>query len=167
MQLTHKDHIVSKVNSNVYILASNLTSPYNVGAIFRLSDALGVTKIFLSGTTICPPNQKIRKTSRSTEKYIDFEYCENPLEILDGLRSEGVKIISLELTSGSKDIKNLKLEKDEKVCLIVGSENHGIAEELLEISDAIIHIPMLGNNSSMNVSVATGIAIYDIVSKIR
>jgi len=137
----------------------------NVGSLFRIADALGIEKIYLSGSSPSPPNGKIKKTSRSTEKYVPFSYEESPLDLIKKLKYEGYEIISLEITSSSMDIRELSLSENEKVCLILGSENSGVCQPLLDASDKIVHIPMVGVNSSMNVAAACSIATFEIVKR--
>ncbi len=150
----------------IVILIPNLHSPENVGSIFRIADALGVEKIYLSGNTPIPPNKKIKKTARSTENIIPFEYKKNPMEFLEEFIHEKYRIISLEITSNSDDINTLKIKNNEKICLIIGAENTGIPDEMLSISDDTVHISMYGKNSSMNVATACGIACYKLVEKL-
>ena len=164
-QLEHADHLENKNtkkkgNRQISLLAHNITVPMNVGSLFRISDALGVEKIYVSGDTPTPPNNKIRKTSRSTEKYMPYETVENLVELINRLKEENHTIIALEITSDSIPLQELQLEKTQKVCLILGSENTGVSEDLLKLSDITTHIPMLGKNSSMNVATACGIAVY-------
>lgn len=134
----------------------------NVGSLFRISDALGVEKIYLSGDTPTPPNNKIRKTSRSTEKYVPYESAENPIELIEQLKQQNYQIVALEITSDSVPLQELQLKETQKVCLVIGSENTGVSKELLTASDITTHIPMLGHNSSMNVATACGIAVYGL-----
>ena len=166
-QLEHADHLENKNtkkkgNRQISLLAHNITVPMNVGSLFRISDALGVEKIYVSGDTPTPPNNKIRKTSRSTEKYMPYETVENLVELINRLKEENHTIIALEITSDSIPLQELQLEKTQKVCLILGSENTGVSEDLLKLSDITTHIPMLGKNSSMNVATACGLAVYSL-----
>ena len=166
-QLEHTDHLEGqdkkkKSKRQISLLAHDIPVPMNVGSLFRISDALGIEKIYLSGDTPTPPNNKIRKTSRSTEKYVPFETIENPVEVIQQLKQENCLIIALEITRDSIPLQELKLEQDQKVCLVLGSENTGVNQELLELSDITTHIPMLGKNSSMNVATACGIAVYEL-----
>ncbi|GAA4363152.1 TrmH family RNA methyltransferase [Kangiella marina] len=166
-QLEHADHLeiqnrTKKSTRPISLLAHNITVPMNVGSLFRISDALGIEKIYLSGDTPVPPNNKIRKTSRSTEKYVPYETAENPVELIKRLKEENYTIIALEITSDSTPLQELQLEKEQKVCLILGSENTGVSKKLLELADITTHIPMLGKNSSMNVATACGIAVYGL-----
>ena len=164
-QLDHKDHRPQQVKHPVCFLLHDMEDARNIGSLFRIADALGVEKIYLSGTSPVPPNKKIKKTSRSTENYVPFCYEEDPLKIILNLKTQGYKLISLEITSASIDIRDLAIIKQEKICLILGAENRGICQKLLDVSDQTIHLTMLGQNSSMNVAVACGIATFEIITK--
>ena len=139
----------------------------NVGSIFRLSDALGVEKIFLTGKTPIPPNRKISKTSMSTEKYVNYEYVRNANKVLSKLKQDGFTIIELEITLSSIDLRKVDYSKFEKICIVVGSENKGIKKSILNLSDYTVHIPMLGVNSSMNVAASCAIALFEIINNFR
>jgi len=164
-QLNHDHHEASTTRYPVCFLAHDISLPGNVGSLFRMADALGVEKIYLSGATPVPPNRKIKKTSRSTENHVPYYYEKNPLELIQQLKSSGHTIISLEITSSSIDISNLSVLGTEKVCLILGSENAGVDQRLLDVSDKTVHIPMLGKNSSMNIITACSIATFEITRK--
>ena len=165
VQLDHHHHHVILKTYPVCFLAHDIDIPMNIGSFFRIADAFGVERIYLSGSSPVPPNSKIKATSRSTEKYVPFSYEQDPLDLVRRLKSDGYTIISLEVTSSSTDIRQLALSRDEKVCLILGSENTGVCQELLDLSDKTIHIPMLGQNSSLNVATACSIATFEIVRR--
>ena len=165
MQLGHQHHKQSSKKHPLVFLAHDIEVPMNIGSLFRTADALGVEKIYLSGSSPQPPNNKIRKMSRSTEKYVSFSYEEDPVPLIQRLKNEGYTIISLEITSSSTDIRELPVAMGEKICLILGSENVGVSQELLDISDTSVHIPMLGHCSSMNVVMACSIASFEIINK--
>lgn len=166
IQLDHSHHHPKVNKYPVCFLAHDIDVPMNIGSLFRIADALGIEKIYLSGSSPALPNSKTKKTSRSTEKYVPFSYEGSPLDLIKRLKSEGYTIISLEITSSSIDIRDLSLSSNEKVCLILGSENSGVCQQLLDVSDKTIHIPMLGRNSSMNVATACSIATFEIVRSI-
>ncbi len=166
-QLDHSHHQTRKTGYPVCFLAHDIDLPGNIGSLFRIADALGVEKIYLSGTSPVPPNDKIKRTSRSTEKYVPFAHEEKPLERIRQLKASGYTIISLEITTSSIDIGDIPVSKNEKVCLILGSESDGVCQTLLDTSDKTIHIPMLGHNSSMNVVTACSIATFQITRSLR
>lgn len=165
VQLDHSAHKPTAKKYPLCYLAHDIDVPMNVGSFFRIADALGVEKIFLTGKSVVPPNPKIKKTSRATEKYVDYEYQEDPLIVINQLKEKGYRIVSLEITSASVDVKNFHIDSEEKICLILGSENHGVYPELLDASDVSVHIPMLGVNSSMNVANACSIATYELTRR--
>jgi len=165
IQLNHCHHCAQDKKYPVCFLAHDIDVPMNIGSLFRIADALGIEKLYLSGTSLVPPNTRIRKTSRATEKYVPFSYEKNPLDIIKKLKSEGYTILSLEITTSSIDISQLSPDKAEKICLVLGSEKSGVCQELLNESDFVLHIPMMGKNSSMNVANACSIAAYEITRK--
>lgn len=165
VQLGHRDHRVTHKKYPICYLAHDIDIPMNIGSFFRIADALGVEKIFLTGSSVVPPNPKIKKTSRSAEKYIAYEYAQDPIVIINTLKESGYKIVSLEMTSSSIDVRKFSINTDEKICLILGSENFGVCQKLLDASDASIHIPMLGHNSSMNVANACSIATFELTKR--
>ena len=161
-QLNHNQHQGRYKKHPICYLLDNIKTPMNVGSLFRVADALGVERLYLSGTTPVPPNHKIKKTSRSTEKYVPFLVVDEPLLLVAELKAAGYTIIALEISSQSVDIRELAISCDESVCLVLGSENAGISPAMLRIADKTAHISMMGENSSMNVATACAIATFEI-----
>lgn len=165
-QLTHEEHRRSGTRFPLYLIANDINDPLNVGGLFRLCDALGIEKLYLCGDTPAPPNAKIKKTSRSTEKNVAFNYHDDAEALVTALKDSGVLIVALEITSSSIAINTDRFAKRVNskvpVCLIPGSENTGVSDGLLSLSDVTVHIPMYGNNSSMNIVSATSIACFEI-----
>jgi tRNA G18 (ribose-2'-O)-methylase SpoU len=166
-QLDHRSHLPKDRKFPLVILAHDLDVPMNLGSLFRLSDALGVERLYLTGTTPLPPNGKISKTSRSTEKYVPYEHHADPGPLVQALKAQGTTIVSLELTNQSRDIREVDFTAFARICLIVGAESVGVSPALLAASDLTVHIPMLGVNSSMNVATAAAIALFEIIRSWR
>lgn len=139
-------------------MAHNIRSLWNVGAFFRTCDALGVEHLYLTGYTAHPPRTEITKTAIGAEQWVPWEHARDPLPFIDALKKDGWQIVSLELHADSLDVATFR--PADKVCLIVGHELTGVPDELMKLSDATVEIPMLGKKESMNVSVATGIALH-------
>lgn len=148
---------------DVYVICDSIRSLYNVGSIFRTSDALGVKKIYLCGITGTPEQKGVLKVSLGAENSVPWEHCKDAWRLVDRLKKKGVRIVSLELTKSSKNVKLFKPKFP--LALIVGNEVDGVSESLLKRSDAVVHIPMKGIKESLNVSVAFGIAAYEILNK--
>ncbi len=144
-----------------YVVVDNIRSLENVGSIFRTADALGVTKIYLCGITATPPNDKIAKTALGAEKNIPFEYCKQTWRLVDKLKKAKVKIVSLE--QSPKSILYTQFKPKFPLALVIGNEVKGVSKKVLAQSDTIIHLPMLGQKESLNVSVAFGVAGYHII----
>ncbi len=149
----------------VVVVLDNIRSTFNVGSIFRTADASGVFKIFLCGLTPCPPNSKISKVALGAENYISWEKIKITWQLLKRLKKEGYFLIALEQNREAKDIFSLKatnFKKAEKIALILGSETKGISPKILKRTNLKVFIPMFGEKESLNVSVAFGVAIYQL-----
>lgn len=144
----------------IYALADNIRSMHNVGALFRTADGAGVAKLFLCGISACPPRPEIRKTSLGAEEAVVWEYVPSAVQAVAALKAQGVQIVVLEHTDCSYDFR-LALYRF-PLCLVVGHEQHGVSEEVIALADLAVEIPMAGVKESLNVSVAFGIAVYEI-----
>lgn len=151
--------------NEIYILLDDFKVHHNIGTIFRLADAILAKKVFLCGKTKTPPNYKISKSSRGAEKWVDFEYYENAEEIVKKLKTEGVEIVSVEITDKSIDYKEY-LPNSNGVCIILGREYDGVSQNLLNLSDKTIHLPIYGMCNSINVSTAGAVVLYDVLDKL-
>ena len=145
----------------IYILLNNIRSLHNVGSIFRTSDGAGVKKIFLCGQTGYPPREEISKTALGAEECVPWEYYIDPIDCVKKLKKMGVRITALEQEMNSVDYRKFKPKYP--VCLVVGHEIDGVSDKILKLCDDVIEIPMKGKKQSLNVSVAFGIAVYELV----
>lgn len=151
------------------LILDNLRSVENTGSIFRTAEGLGVSKIILVGTTPAPTDRFGRKradfskVALGAEDFVKWEHVavSNLQFTILNLQKEGFQIIALEQTDKSVDLKKFKPAK--KFVLIVGNEVGGVSKKAIEASDAIVEIPMQGQKESLNVSVATGIALYELL----
>lgn len=141
----------------ICIVAHNIRSLWNVGSLFRTADTMAVEKLWLTGYTATPPRREITKTAIGAEEWIPWEYEEKPEDVLQQLKSDGWTIVGLELTDTAVSLNDY--DAPEKVCLLLGHEVTGISDDLLALCDDVVYIPMHGKKESLNVSVATGIAL--------
>lgn len=146
----------------IYLLCDSIRSIFNVGAIFRASDGAYIEKIFLTGYSPHPPRKEIEKVALGATLSVPWEYVKDPMDVVKRMKADGIKVCSLELTDTPKMIWDLKKE-DFPLCLILGNEITGVANELVSESDFSVELPMLGIKQSLNVSVATGIALYEMI----
>lgn len=130
-----------------------------------MADAFGVENLILCGDNI-QLGRKVSKTSRATEKVVNHQICESAIEVVNAFKQKDYQIISLEITDNSLPIHNFQFSKQKPIVLVIGDENFGVSDSILELSDAVIHIDMFGQNSSMNVVQATNIAVYEITKQL-
>ena len=166
IQLDHRAHQSTTAKHALCLLAHDVQRPANVGSLFRLADALGLEKIFLTGRSCAPAHPKARKAARSTEQRVPFAQADDPLPIVAALKQAGYRIVCLELSSTSIDLAQLPVASGDRICLVLGNESAGVCQALLDASDATVHIPMRGENSSMNVASACAIATYVVARKL-
>jgi len=141
----------------------NIRSRFNVGAIFRTADAAGLDKIYLCGITPAPPHPKIDKVALGAEKSVPFEKHSQTKRLLKDLKKREYQIIALE--QSKKSISYYKFKPKHSIALLIGSEVKGLPVTLLNECHKIIEIPMHGKKESLNVAIATGIAIFDIIKR--
>jgi tRNA G18 (ribose-2'-O)-methylase SpoU len=145
----------------VQVVLDNIRSAYNVGSIFRTSDGAMIEKLNLCGYTPFPPQKEVLKTALGSHESVSWEHSDSPVELLQDLKNKGYKICSLEQTDSSVPYYELN-ENDFPLCLVVGNEITGVAQELIDLSDIAIEIPQYGIKQSLNVAVAYGIAIFEL-----
>ncbi len=154
---------------SIILILDDVRSAENVGAIFRTADAIGVSEIILGGITpgvtdrFGRPNPKIAKTALGAEKTISQQSIKDLVPYIQELKKNGYSVITLEQTPEAIDYK--AYIPKEKTILIVGNEVTGVSKDILEITDTVIHIPMRGEKESLNVSVATGITLFQLFDK--
>lgn len=165
MQLTHYTSKFSAETFPITLVCENVTNAANIGSLFRTADAFGLEKVIFCGSEI-PLGRKTTKTSRATEKYVNFEWQPDVSEVLTALKTLGCQIVALEITASSKALSTMTFASNQPIVLLVGDENFGVSEDVLKLSDHIIHINMFGKNSSMNVVQATSITLYEITKQL-
>lgn len=151
--------------NELFLIAHNIRSLHNVGAIFRTSDSFGVSKIYLTGYTGVPEGKnadKISKVALGAEQFIPWEKTKNLGPLLKKLKAQGVRIVVLENNVNFKTIPLPKFKPKFPLALVLGEETKGNTKKILDLADDIIEIPMYGQKESLNVSVACGVALYGI-----
>ena len=143
----------------ISILVENVRSVHNVGSIFRSADGFGAEKIYLSGYTAYPPREDLHKTALGAEDAVPWEYFENPLDAAEVIKKQGIPLILIEQTKQSKSMYEIDWEFP--LCFIVGNEVSGVSEELSNMANIHVELPMRGVKQSLNVSVAAGVVGYE------
>ena len=148
----------------IAVLLDNVRSMYNVGAIFRTADAFLLNEIILCGITGRPPHPEITKTALGAEESVKWRYAENALVAVEDMKEEGWKICVLEQTHGSLPLQSFKPNDDERYLLVTGNEVNGVDQHIVDMADVVLEIPQLGVKHSLNVSVSTGIALWQMIT---
>ena len=146
----------------IIIILDDIRSLHNIGSVFRTADAFLVEKIYLCGITACPPNKEINKTALGATETVTWEYFENILEVIENLKSDGIKVFAIEQVENAIYLNNFKVENLQKYAIIMGNEVFGVAQTAIEICDGVIEIPQLGTKHSLNIAVTTGIVVWDL-----
>jgi len=156
-------------NNPIYVICDNIRSLYNVGAIFRTSDAANIKKLYLCGITGYPkendPNwfqtARIEKTALGANKTVPWSYRKNAITLIKSLKKKGVKIYVLENMLHA--ICYMDCDYNFPCALVLGHETRGVNTNIINLADKIIKIPMHGAKSSLNVEAAYAIAIYNMI----
>ena len=166
-QLTHDNTHFTAVKTPTILVCDGVISPANIGGLFRLCDSFGVKEVYFCGTKIDLSSPRIKRTSRSTHLLVNYKDDLDTLEVLKQLTKQGYKPLALELTTKSKALEDLDILDKRPLALFIGNEKTGISTKVLASIPTHVHIPMQGNNSSMNVTQAAAIGLYVLSLKIK
>ncbi|NDV15561.1 TrmH family RNA methyltransferase [Muricauda sp. TY007] len=151
--------------SPIIIILDNVRSLNNIGSVFRTADAFLVQKIYLCGITATPPHKDIRKTALGATESVDWEYRKDTLELVEELKQKGVQIVSVEQAENAIMLNDFQVDSEKTIALIFGNEVKGVSQEVVSASDTVLEIPQFGTKHSLNISVSTGVVVWDIWSK--
>ncbi|MBA4336568.1 RNA methyltransferase [bacterium] len=157
------DEIRALPRTPIVTVLDNIRSLYNVGAMFRTSDGFLAEKIYLCGMTGMPPRKEIEKTSLGACDTVPWEYRKDAATVVRELKEKGYQIVALELTDPPRHYAEAQFSFP--AALIVGHEINGVSDEVMDLVDLSISIPMLGRANSLNVATAYGIAAYQMLYK--
>lgn len=147
----------------LHLIAHDLRSRENVGSLFRTADSLGVSKLWFSGYTPVPPDEKISKVALGAEHSVAWGHVVDVYQLIERLKKEGVPVYALELTEEAVDLKNFVAP--DRLALLLGTEVTGIPPSLLSLCDGgAVKITQRGIKESMNVAVAAAIASWRILA---
>ncbi|MGE0567651.1 MAG: TrmH family RNA methyltransferase [Bacteroidia bacterium] len=166
MQLLHHEINNDKRKFPIVLICSEIRTPENIGMLFRIAEAFGVEKIYFHQDSPDANSKVVKRISRDTVKNVPFEVYQNLLNVIDRYKKLDYLILGLEITKTSEPIQKLELTRDSKVAILIGSERNGLDDLILSKCNKISHIPIYGENSSINVVNSTSIALYEISNKL-
>ena len=163
-RMSAEQYRTERPQSGLVVVLDNIRSAHNVGSAFRSADAFGVDKVFLCGITASPPSPEIHKTALGAEDSVPWEYGHNTLAVVKRLKEEGYTVLSVEQTVHSLKLgREFRRSRGQKLALVFGNEVDGVRQDVVDESDAALEIPQSGTKHSLNVSVAVGVVLWEIV----
>ena len=161
-----KDFRVSKKMPLIIVL-DNVRSLNNIGSVFRTADAFLIEKVYLCGITASPPHKDIHKTALGATENVLWEYVHSTADIVQKLQSEGVSVWPIEQTEDSTSLDLFQPEPNKSYAFVLGNEVRGVSQEVIDICNKALEIPQFGTKHSLNISVATGLVIWDFFIKTK
>ena len=147
----------------VIAVLENIRSAYNVGSVFRTADAFLIEAVYISGYTAKPPHKEISKTALGAQDSVDWNYFENTKMAIEQLKQNQYRVFAVEQVADSISLDKLSEMNIDKIAFIFGNEVSGVDEKTLSLCDGCIEIPQFGMKHSLNISVAAGIVLWEIV----
>ena len=161
------DEFKSVEKTPLVVVLDNIRSLNNIGSVFRTSDAFLIEKIYLCGICATPPNKDIHKTALGATESVDWEYVEDTLTLVEKLKAENVKVLAIEQAENSTKLNTFYPNKNEKYAIVMGNEVKGVQQEVVNAADVCLEIPQLGTKHSLNISVTTGVVLWDLFQKMN
>lgn len=149
-----------RTEQRVTLLLDGVQDPFNIGGIVRTAAAMRVEHLYLCANATVPTHPKVGKTSKGTERYLEWSVHERALDGVAAARADGFQVVAVELTDTAVPLFAVDLTAD--VCIVVGNESNGANAEVLAACDAVGFLPLLGRVGSLNVATATAIALYEV-----
>ena len=148
------------------VVLDEVRSLHNIGSVFRTSDAFLVNGIYLCGITATPPHPEMHKTALGAEDTVDWIYRKHTLDAVKELHEQGYTVLAIEQVEGSTMLGDLQLDREKKYAIVMGNEVKGVQQEVVDACDGCIEIPQYGTKHSLNVSVTTGIVLWEFSNKL-
>ncbi|MFQ3579748.1 MAG: RNA methyltransferase [Bacteroidales bacterium] len=149
--------------NNIVIVLDNIRSAMNVGSIFRTADAFLIEKIYLCGFSACPPHKDIHKTALGAEETVDYKIFNSTIDAINNLIENGYECLAVEQTDHSIMLQNYSFDKTKKYAFVLGNEVSGVDLEVIKQCNACIEIPQWGHKHSLNVTIAGGIVLWEMM----
>ena len=147
----------------VIAVLENIRSMHNVGSVFRTADAFLIEAIYICGYTAQPPRKEIDKTALGATETVDWKYFSTSKDAVEELRKNGYRIFAIEQVDKSISLEKFSELNAQKVALVFGNEVSGVDADTIALCDGCIEIPQFGMKHSLNISVAAGIVLWEII----
>ncbi len=148
------------------LILDNIRSGLNIGSVFRTADAFAIEKVVLCGITAQPPHREILKTALGSTESVQWEYFQETTEAVRLLRQTGYQVLAIEQTTPKTWLQDFAIAKAQKYAFVLGNEVDGVDAAVLALCDGTLEIPQFGTKHSLNVAVAAGIVVWEMVRRI-
>ncbi len=152
--------------AKLILILDNIRSLNNIGSVFRTADAFRIQKIYLCGITAQPPHRDIQKTALGATDSIEWAYAKETLNIVEKLKQNGTKILSIEQADDSCMLQYYNFNPNETYAMVFGNEVKGVQQTVIDHSDEVLEIPQFGTKHSVNISVSTGICCWTYYAQV-
>ena len=149
----------------VVVVLENIRSAYNVGSVFRTSDAFLIEAIYIVGYSAKPPHKEIKKTALGAEETVRWTYFKTSAEAIADLRKNGYKVFAVEQAEGSRELHLFPFPDEQKIAVVFGNEVTGVEQSTILACDGCIEIPQMGMKHSLNIATAAGVVLWEIIRK--
>lgn len=149
----------------IVVVLDHVRSLYNVGSVFRSSDAFCIEGVVLCGITARPPHPEIHKTALGAEESVEWKYFEQTEDAVHWLKQQGYTVLAIEQCEGSTMLQDFQREPGKKYAVVLGNEVKGVQQQVVDLCDGCLEIPQYGTKHSLNVSVAAGIILWHLSKK--
>jgi tRNA G18 (ribose-2'-O)-methylase SpoU len=149
----------------IVVVLDHVRSLYNVGSVFRSSDAFRIEGVCLCGITAQPPHPEIHKTALGAEESVSWKYFEHTEDAVSWLKQQGYKVLAVEQCEGSTMLQDFVRQPKEKYAVVLGNEVKGVQQQVVDMCDGCLEIPQYGTKHSLNVSVTAGIVLWHLSKK--
>ena len=147
----------------VVVVLDNIRSMHNVGSVFRTADAFLLRGLYLCGYTPQPPHRDIHKTALGATETVEWKYAATTVEAVQRLKDDGYQVYAVEQVQNSIPLHQFNMDQYPAIAVVFGNEVTGVEQEVIKLCDGCIEIPQLGMKHSLNISVAAGIVLWELV----
>lgn len=159
------EDFVSSKKFQVIVILDNIRSGNNIGSVFRTGDALRIEGVYLCGISAQPPQKDIQKTALGSTETVSWKHFEKTIDAIEFAKKNGFAVYAIEQTHGSISLDAFNAKEHEKIAIVMGNEVRGVNQEAIEACQGVIEIPQFGTKHSFNISVSTGIVLWDLFTK--
>jgi 23S rRNA (guanosine2251-2'-O)-methyltransferase len=161
------DEVKESDKNPVIAVLENVRSAYNVGSVFRTADAFLIESVIITGYTATPPHKEIKKTALGAEESVDWKYFKTTKEAIEDLKKNEYKVYAVEQVTNSISLENIAELSADRIAFIFGNEVTGVDQEIIALCDGCVEIPQFGMKHSLNISVAAGIVLWEVVKNFQ